>query len=61
MRARLAGQDGDLKASIEQAFEDCWAEITGGLDMDVSASLGTPQTEEYSEGSGYLHQREQLW
>lgn len=60
MRARLASQDGDLKASIEQAFEDCWAEVTGGLNMDVSASLGTQRTERYSEGSGYLLRRGQL-
>ena len=44
--ARLAGQDGDLKASIEEAFEDCWAKITGGLNMDVSVSVSTQQTEE---------------
>ena len=38
VRARLAGQDGDLKAaSIEQAFENSRAEVTGGLNMDVSA------------------------
>lgn len=60
VRARPTGQDGDLKASFEQAFEDCWAEITGGLNMDVSASLCTQQTEGYNEGPGYLHQREQL-
>ncbi len=52
MRARVAGQDGDLKASVEQAFEDCWAEITGGLNMDVSASSCTQQTEAHSEGLG---------
>ena len=60
VRARLASQDGDLKAGIEQAFEDRWAKVTGGLNRELSASLGTQQTGKYSEGSGYLRQREQL-
>lgn len=36
-----------MEASIEQAFEDGWAEITRGLNMNVSAffMLCTQQTE----------------
>lgn len=31
VRAALASQDCDFKASVQDFFEDGWAEVTGGL------------------------------
>lgn len=31
VRAGLASQDCDFKASVQDFFEDGWAEVTGGL------------------------------